>query len=143
MREQVQDKATEYLAVLTSEPDIYGSVEISSDYQIRIKSPEGRVLQISNAGHKQILTTAFVSAMAAVSTEKTPFVMDTALSHLDNENSRQMLEWAKYVDQQVILLVTPKELPQKVAKEVLGTAIGRNYEIEKIGEEESQIKELN
>lgn len=143
MRGQVQAKATEYLAVLTSEPDIYGSVEISSDYQIRIKSPEGRVLQISNAGHKQILTTAFVSAMAAVSTEKTPFVMDTALSHLDNENSRQMLEWAKYVDQQVILLVTPKELPQQVAKAVLGSAIGRNYEIEKIGEEESQIKELN
>ena len=143
MREQVQDKATEHLAVLTSEPEIYGSVEISSDYEIRIKSPEGRVLQITNAGHKQILTTAFVSAMAAVSTEKTPFVMDTALSHLDNENSRQMLEWAKYVDQQVILLVTPKELPQKVAKEVLGAAIGRNYEIEKIGEEESQIKELN
>lgn len=143
MRAQVQEKATEYLSVLTSEPEIYGSVEISSDYQIRIKSPQGKVLQISNAGHKQILTTAFVSAMAAVSTEKTPFVMDTALSHLDNENSRQMLEWAKYVDQQVILLVTPKELPQKVAKEVLGTAIGRNYEIEKIGDEESQIKELN
>lgn len=141
MRAQVETKATEYLGVLTSEPDIYGSVEISGDYQIRIKSPEGKLLQIANAGHKQILTTAFVSAMAAVSTQKTPFVMDTALSHLDVENSRQMLEWAKYVDQQVILLVTPKELPKEIAHEVLGSAIGRKYEIKKISAEVSKIKE--
>ena len=143
MRAQVETKATEYLGVLTSEPEIYGSVEISGDYQIRIKSPEGKLLQIANAGHKQILTTAFVSAMAAVSTKKTPFVMDTALSHLDVENSRQMLEWAKYVNQQVILLVTPKELPKAIAHEVLGSSIGRQYEIHKESAEVSKIKELN
>lgn len=142
MRAQVEAKATEYLAVLTSEPDIYGSVEISSDYQIKIKSPEGKILQISNAGHKQILTTAFVSAMASVSTEKTPFVMDTALAHLDVNNSRQMLEWAKFVDQQVILLVNPKELPKDVAHKILGSSIGRQYEIEKTAAEVSQVKEL-
>jgi DNA sulfur modification protein DndD len=143
MRAQVQEKATEYLGILTSEPEIYGSVEISSDYQIRIKSPDGKLLQIANAGHKQILTTAFVSAMAAVSTETTPFVMDTALSHLDVENSRQMLQWAKYVDQQVILLVTPKELPKQIAHDVLGSAIGRQYEIQKVSAEVSKIKELD
>lgn len=142
MRAQVEAKATEYLAVLTSEPDIYGSVEISSDYQIKIKSPEGKVLQISNAGHKQILTTAFVSAMAAVSTEKTPFVMDTALAHLDVNNSRQMLEWAKFVNQQVILLVNPKELPKDIAQKILGSNIGRKYEIDKTAAEVSRIKEL-
>jgi DNA sulfur modification protein DndD len=135
-------KATENLRVLTSEPEIYGSVEISSDYQIRIKTPQGVALQIANAGHKQILTTAFVSAMAAVSTETTPFVMDTALSHLDNENSHQMLEWAKYVDQQVVLLVTPKELPRDIARKVLGSAIGREYEVEKLEAEVSELKEI-
>ena len=142
MRGQVELKATENLRVLTSEPEIYGAVEISADYQIRIKTPEGVALQIANAGHKQILTTAFVSAMAAVSTETTPFVMDTALSHLDNENSHQMLEWAKYVDQQVVLLVTPKELPREIARTVLGTAIGREYEVEKIEAEVSELKEI-
>jgi DNA sulfur modification protein DndD len=142
MRGQVELKATENLRVLTSEPEIYGSVEISSDYQIRIKTPEGVALQIANAGHKQILTTAFVSAMAAVSTETTPFVMDTALSHLDNENSHQMLEWAKYVDQQVVLLVTPKELPREIARKVLGSAIGREYEVEKLEAEVSELKEI-
>lgn len=142
MRLQVQEKATEYLAVLNSEPEIYGSVEISPDYQIRIKTPEGEQLQITNAGHKQILTTAFVSAMAAVSSDKTPFVMDTALSHLDVENSAQMLEWAKYVNQQVILLVTPKELPKTVAHNILGNSIGREYEVEKAAAEVSVIKEI-
>ena len=143
MRAQVEEKATEYLSVLTSQPEFYGSVEITPDYQIKIKSPQGRVLQIANAGHKQILTTAFVSAMAAVSTEKTPFVMDTALSHLDNPNSRQMLQWAKYVDQQVILLVTSKELPPEIAQEVLGSSIGRKYEVHRVSEEVSQIRELS
>lgn len=143
MRLQVQEKATEYLKILTSEPDIYGSVEITPDYQIRIKTPEGITLQIANAGHKQILTTAFVSAMAAVSSEKTPFVMDTALSHLDIENSKQMLEWAKYVNQQVILLVTPKELPIEVAHRVLAGSIGREFEIKKLSAEVSEIKELH
>jgi DNA sulfur modification protein DndD len=142
MRFQVQEKATEYLGVLTSEPEIYGSVEISPEYQIRINTPEGVPLQITNAGHKQILTTAFVSAMAAVSSDKTPFVMDTALSHLDNENSNQMLEWAKYVDQQVVLLVTPKELPQALARKILGPAIGREYMVEKLAAEVSIIKEV-
>lgn len=142
MRGQVELKATDNLRVLTSEPEIYGSVEISSDYQIRIKTPQGVALQIANAGHKQILTTAFVSAMAAVSTETTPFVMDTALSHLDNENSHQMLEWAKYVDQQVVLLVTPKELPRDIARKVLGSAIGREYEVEKLEAEVSELKEI-
>lgn len=142
MRLQVQEKATEYLAVLNSEPEIYGSVEISPDYQIGIKTPEGNPLQITNAGHKQILTTAFVSAMAAVSSDKTPFVMDTALSHLDVENSNQMLEWAKYVKQQVILLVTPKELPKSVAQNILGNSIGREYEVEKASAEVSVIKEI-
>jgi len=142
MRGQVEMKATENLQVLTSEPEIYGSVEISSDYQIRIKTPQGMALQIANAGHKQILTTAFVSAMAAVSTETTPFVMDTALSHLDNENSHQMLEWAKYVNQQVVLLVTPKELPREIARKVLGSAIGREYEVEKLEAEVSELKEI-
>ncbi len=142
MRGQVEMKATENLRVLTSEPEIYGYVEISADYQIRIKTPQGVALQIANAGHKQILTTAFVSAMAAVSTETTPFVMDTALSHLDNENSHQMLEWAKYVDQQVVLLVTPKELPRDIARTVLGSAIGREYEVEKLEAEVSELKEI-
>lgn len=142
MRFQVQEKATEYLGVLTSEPEIYGSVEISPEYQIRINTPSGVPLQITNAGHKQILTTAFVSAMAAVSSDKTPFVMDTALSHLDIENSNQMLEWAKYVNQQVVLLVTPKELPQALARKILGPAIGREYEVEKLDAEVSRIKEI-
>jgi DNA sulfur modification protein DndD len=142
MRLQVQSKATEYLEVLSSEPEIYGSVEISPEYQIRIKTPSGEPLQITNAGHKQILTTAFVSAMAAVSSEKTPFVMDTALSHLDTENSAQMLEWAKYVNQQVILLVTPKELPRAVSSKILGNAIGRQFEVKKIDAEESKIEEV-
>lgn len=142
MRLQVEAKATEYLGVLNSEPEIYGSVQISPEYQIRIKTPSGQDLQITNAGHKQILTTAFVSAMAAVSSDKTPFVMDTALSHLDTENSAQMLEWAKYVKQQVVLLVTPKELPKAVAHKILGNAIGREYEVKKVDAEESKIEEV-
>jgi DNA sulfur modification protein DndD len=142
MRIQVQSKATEYLAILSSEPEIYGSVDISPEYQIRIKTPEGQDLQVTNAGHKQILTTAFVSAMAAVSSDKTPFVMDTALSHLDPENSAKMLEWAKYVDQQVILLVTLKELPTEVANKILGNSIGRKYDVNRIAAEESRIEEV-
>jgi hypothetical protein len=54
-----------------------------------------------------------------------------------------MLQWAKYVDQQVILLVTPKELPKQIAHDVLGSAIGRQYEIQKVSAEVSKIKELN
>jgi DNA sulfur modification protein DndD len=141
MRAQVQEKATEYLQVLTSEPEIYGSVAISPNYQIGMLTPEGKQLQATNAGHRQMLTTAFVSAMAAVSSEKTPFVMDTALSHLDPANSKKMLEWTKYVDQQVVLLVQPKELPADVAQRELGSAIGRKYEVTKTSAEVSEIKE--
>lgn len=142
MRAQVQEKASEYLRVLTSEPEIYGSVAISPNYQIGMLTPDGKELQATNAGHRQMLTTAFVSAMAAVSSDATPFVMDTALSHLDPANSRKMLDWAKYVDQQVVLLVQPKELPADVARKELGTSIGRNYEVIKVAAEVSEIKEI-
>lgn len=142
MRGQVEIKATEYLRVLTSEPDVYDSVEITSDYQIKIKSPAGVTLQIANSAHKQILTTAFVSAMASVSTDTTPFVLDTAFGFLDPENSGRLLEWAKYVNQQVVFLVNPKELPQELAQEILGSSIGREYEIVKTEPEVNELKEI-
>jgi DNA sulfur modification protein DndD len=144
MRKQIQDKATESLKILTSEPHIYGSVQISSDYHIQILTPQGVALKTSNAGHQQILTTAFVSAMAAVSTESTPFMMDTALSHLDTDNSRQMLEWTKQIGQQVVLLVQPKELSREDAHRILGSSIGREYEIDRNNDqaEESHIMEV-
>jgi DNA sulfur modification protein DndD len=142
MRGQVEMKATEYLRVLTSEPDVYDSVEITSDYQIKIKSPSGVTLQIANSAHKQILTTAFVSAMASVSTETTPFVLDTAFGFLDSDNSGRLLHWAKYVNQQVVFLVNPKELPQELAQNILGSAIGREYEIVKTEPEVNELKEI-
>lgn len=141
MKTKINEAATELFKRLTTEKE-YSGVNISDDYTLKVIDHEGRSLsgQIS-AGANQIMTTAFIGALAACSVDEAPMVMDTPFGRLDTGHRNAILEWVATFKTQVILFVQSGEYEPARDAHLLGTKIGREYTIERLSPTRSEVKQ--
>ena len=75
MRERVATATSELFRRLTTEKE-YSGVSISDDYLLTVVDHQGRSLSMISAGANQILTMAFIGALAECSVDEAPMVME-------------------------------------------------------------------
>lgn len=138
MRMSVEDKATGLFRRLTTEKD-YTGVSISPDYSIRILNSSGHPVDLISAGGNQVLTMAFIGALAECSAEDAPMVMDTPFGRLDTGHREAILRWVSEARHQTVMFVQSGEYNESRDRPLLAERIGREYRIERLGEQESRI----
>jgi DNA sulfur modification protein DndD len=131
MRDQVQEATSKLFLRLTTEKD-YSGVKISDDYLLSVVDDQERSLSMISAGANQILTMAFIGALAECSIEEAPMVMDTPFGRLDVGHRSGILDWVSTFDTQVILFVQSGEYDVERDAHLLSGKIGREFTIERL-----------
>ena len=131
MRHQVQEATSKLFLRLTTEKD-YSGVKISDDYLLSVVDDQQRSLSMISAGANQILTMAFIGALAECSIEEAPMVMDTPFGRLDVGHRSGILDWVSTFDTQVILFVQSGEYDVERDAHLLSGKIGREFTIERL-----------
>lgn len=139
MRQRVETAASALFKQLTTEKD-YSGITISEQYQLTVLDQEGRPASVLSAGANQILTMAFIGALADCSIDEAPMVMDTPFGRLDVGHRRSILDWVRSLDRQVILFVQSGEFDPERDRSALEGKIGREYEIRRISPIRSEVK---
>ncbi len=139
MRQRVETAASALFKQLTTEKE-YSGITISEQYQLAVMDQEGRPASVLSAGANQILTMAFIGALADCSIDEAPMVMDTPFGRLDVGHRRSILEWVRSLDRQVILFVQSGEFDPGRDRSVLDGKIGREFEIKRISPIRSEVK---
>ena len=139
MKDKVSDATSELFRRLTTEKE-YSGVSISDDYLLKVVDHQDRSLIQISAGANQILTMAFIGALAACSVDEAPMVMDTPFGRLDTGHRNAILEWVSTFDSQVIIFVQSGEYDPDRDSHLLGTKIGREFTIERLSPTRSEVR---
>lgn len=125
MRRRIEEKANEIFKFLISKSNHFQRVKLSDDYQLEIFDRYGSPSELS-AGERQVLSLSFITAMARISEEEAPLVMDTPFGRLDEAHRESITEHLPGLSDQLVLFVTDTELVGK-AHENLRPHIGAEY----------------
>lgn len=129
VRFSVQKSAQELFLKLIRDPEGYGGLRIAGDYQIEILDRYGNSRGTSRGG-EQLLALALIGALKRAAVRGGPVVVDSPLGRLDWTHRENVLQtWIPSLGSQSVLLVQSGELTMDRAKEILGSLIGRSYEI--------------
>lgn len=139
MRDRVASATSELFHRLTTEKE-YTGVSISNDYLLTVLDHQNRPLGMISAGANQILTTAFIGALAECSVDEAPMVMDTPFGRLDIGHRAAILDWVSTFDTQVILFVQSGEYDPQRDAHLLAGKIGREYTIERLSPTRSEVR---
>lgn len=138
MRERVEMATSDLFRRLTTEKE-YSGVSISEDYLLSVVDHQGRALSMISAGANQILTMAFIGALAECSVDEAPMVMDTPFGRLDTGHRNAILSWVSTFTTQVILFVQSGEYEPERHAYLLRGKIGREYTIDRLSPTRSEV----
>lgn len=127
MRDRIATATSDLFLRLTTEKD-YSGVSISEDYLLSVVDDQGRALSMISAGANQILTMAFIGALAECSVDEAPMVMDTPFGRLDTGHRNAILSWVSTFSTQVILFVQSGEYEPQRHAHLLNGKIGRIHD---------------
>lgn len=139
MREHVQLETEKIFKDIVWNGDHFREVLLNKDYELQVIDESGEdVLPELSAGQRQVLSLAFIAAMAKIAVQETipqlteepfPIVMDTAFGRLSRKHRENITRIIPNIANQLVLFVTDEEL-QGQAKENLASRIGAEYELE-------------
>lgn len=152
MRGRVQSETEKIFKELVWNGDHFREVLLNKDYELQVIDESGEgVLPELSAGQRQVLSLAFIAAMAKIAVQETipqlteepfPIVMDTAFGRLSRKHRENITRIIPNIANQLVLFVTDEEL-QGQAKANLESRIGAEYELEFDREAKtSKIKEI-
>lgn len=111
---KVAELASKNFLQLTNAPRLYEALEITDDYEIRIRTRGGTVRhvwdQAPGAGQRQIIAISFIAALNAFTARDAPIVIDTPISRLDPLHKRNLVCYYPQMGSQTIILYQPNEL---------------------------------
>ena len=139
MQERVEPKVQEIFKKLVWKSSHFQKVRLSKEFELQVIDRFGEQARPElSAGERQVLSLAFIVAMAQVAAEKMPLnmeneafpiVMDTPFGRLSREPRENITLTIPEVAEQLILFVTDTELGGK-AKKNLEPWIGREYTLQ-------------
>lgn len=154
--QELSEKVTNLYKQLISKKDRdkVSKIEITPDFEIHFYNQYQReVLQDNSQGQKQMLSIAFILALAEYAAKgrdelSFPLLIDTPFGRLDQENRRNLIENIPNLTSQWILLVTDSELSAYETDYFASSnRVGAQYELENdsqgtIIQEKSSVLEL-
>ena len=129
-RVQVQAATRTVFDRLAWKQEHFQSINIDSDFRLEVidrwNMPTRQEL---SAGERQILSLSFICAMAQVSGEEAPLVMDTPFGRLSGNHLAAVAQNLPTLTPQLILFVTDREWDAS-SQEGLGPRTGRQYKLD-------------
>jgi len=120
-RKKVEELASETFLKLTNAPSLYQGLEITDDYEIKVKTFGGTIRNVweqqPSAGQSQIIAMSFISALNKYTAREAPVIIDTPIGRLDPIHKENLIKYLPHIASQVIVLYQPNEIyPEDLRK---------------------------
>src|SRR5690606_6733447 len=111
MRKRIEAKTKEIFKGLVWKESHFTDVKLGSDFHLEVIDRYGRPARPElSAGERQVLSLSFIAAMAQVSDEEAPLVMDTPFGRLSSHHRNSITANLPKLADQLVLFVTDEEL---------------------------------
>ena len=131
LRNRVEHTATELFLKMTTEKDDYSSLAINDHYGLSIIHNDGRAEESRSAGAEQVVALALMGALQANAPLRGPIVMDTPFGRLDPQHTANVVRALPSMAEQVVLFVQEGEIDRGSVRELLGSRLLREYQLDK------------
>lgn len=131
LRARVERSSTDVFLKLTTEKRDYKSLRINDQYGLAIIHTDDREESGRSSGAEQVVALALIGALQANAPLRGPIVMDTPFGRLDRDHTTNILTTLPSMANQVVLLVQEDESDRGRVRDLLGSALRREYELVK------------
>lgn len=129
MRQRIEARTKEIFRSLVWKESHFQDVRLGEDFNLEVIDRWGQYARPElSAGERQVLSLSFITAMAQVSEEEAPLVMDTPFGRLSSHHRNSISEQLPKLADQLILFVTDEELRDQ-ARQNLEPYIGAEYRL--------------
>jgi DNA sulfur modification protein DndD len=113
---KVAELASKIFLQLTNAPALYDGIEITDEYEIKIRTKGGTVRhvweQVPSAGQSQIIAISFIAALNAYTAREAPVIIDTPIGRLDPIHKKNLIRFYPQIGPQVVILYQPSEMSE-------------------------------
>jgi DNA sulfur modification protein DndD len=130
MRKRIEAETDRLFKEMVWKEGHFAAARILEDYRLDVIDRYGAsALRELSAGERQLLSLAFILAMAKVTGEEATLVIDTPFGRISEEPLHNVAETLPELAGQLVLLVTDRELDDE-AEELIKPYVGRAYELD-------------
>jgi DNA sulfur modification protein DndD len=136
--ERVEEEASKIFGQIRSETD-FARLRIRDGYGLSIVDDDGAEVTGHSAGYEHLIALSLITALQRCSPVQGPIVMDSPFGRLDEVHTKQVVAALPQIADQVILLAFQGEFDRDAAVGALGTALSREYILERVSSKHTTI----
>jgi DNA sulfur modification protein DndD len=127
---------------MTTEERDYAGLSINEAYGLTIRHQDGRAEEARSAGAEHVVALALMGALQRNAPLRGPIVMDSPFGRLDERHTENVVKALPKLADQVILLVYEAEVGRTLMRELLGSSLLREYELERQSARRTIVREV-
>jgi DNA sulfur modification protein DndD len=142
LRARVEATATRLFLSMTTEKEDFSGLTINEAYGLTIRHQDGRAEEARSAGAEHVVALALMGALQHNAPLRGPIVMDSPFGRLDESHTTNVVKTLPEMAEQVILLVYEAEVGKGQMRDLLGSRLVREYELERVSARRTNIREV-
>jgi DNA sulfur modification protein DndD len=142
LRGHVEHTASKLFLSMTTEKRDYASLAINAGYGLTIVHQDGRAEEARSAGAEHVVALALMGALQHNAPLRGPIVMDSPFGRLDDSHTSNVVKTLPDMAEQVLLLVYEAEVGRSRMRELLGSRLLREYELEHVSARRTNLRQV-
>jgi DNA sulfur modification protein DndD len=142
LRSRVEATASKLFLSMTTEKQDYAGLTINEGYGLTIRHRDGRAEEARSAGAEHVVALALMGALQHNAPLRGPIVMDSPFGRLDESHTSNVIQTLPEMAEQVVLLVYEAEVGRARVRDLLGSQLRREYQLERISARRTNIREV-
>ena len=140
LRQRVEASASELFLAMTTEKTDYAALTINENYGLTIRHRDGIAEEARSAGAEHVVALALMGALQQNAPLRGPIVMDSPFGRLDERHTSNVVQALPKMADQVVLLVYEAEVGRSRMRELLGSQLRREYELEYVSARRTNVR---
>ena len=142
LRVRVEATASRLFRLMTTEKQDYDCLTINEGYGLTIRHRDGRAEDARSAGAEHVVALALMGALQHNAPLRGPIVMDSPFGRLDEEHTSNVIRTLPEMAEQVVLLVYEAEVGKARMRDLLGSRLLREYQLDRISSRRTSVREI-
>ena len=142
LRGRVESTASGLFLSMTTEKQDLASLTINESYGLTIRHRDGRAEEARSAGAEHVVALALMGALQHNAPLRGPIVMDSPFGRLDESHTTNVIRTLPEMAEQVVLLVYEAEVGKARMRDLLGSRLVGEYQLERISARRTNVREV-
>ena len=142
LRSRVESTASKLFLSMTTEKQDLAALTINESYGLTIRHRDGRAEEARSAGAEHVVALALMGALQHNAPLRGPIVMDSPFGRLDENHTANVIQTLPEMAEQVVLLVYEAEVGKARMRDLLGSHLVGEYQLERISARRTNVREV-